>query len=125
MDRSPHQYLSLRRISRHLYALAQTASGGPTIALSRQRSANRHRHPRKAARDAIGRGLVHWDWFAGRLDQPVSFEQDAVALRLRLEQKADRHKSRAAQQSNQHYPTVRLLIRVMKRMGHVATQHWN
>jgi hypothetical protein len=82
-------------------------------------------HPRKAARDAIERGLIHWDWFAGRLDQPVGAEQDAVVLRLGLEQKADRHKSRAAQQPDQHYPTVRLFIRVMKRMGHVATQYRN
>jgi hypothetical protein len=56
----------------------------------------------RARRRSSDRGLVHWGWFAGRLDQPVSFEQDAV-VPLGLEQKADRHERRAAQQSDQHY----------------------
>jgi hypothetical protein len=73
-------------------------------------------------RIATTKALVHRDWFASRLDQPVSFEQNAIIFRLGLKQEADGYESRATQQSDQHHPTMRLLVRVMKRMGHAATQ---
>jgi hypothetical protein len=73
-------------------------------------------------RIATTKALVHRDWFASRLDQPVSFEQNAIIFRLGLDQEADGYESRATQQSDQHHPTMRLLVRVVKRMGHAATQ---
>ena len=72
-----------------------------------------------------GQNLIHRQRFAGGLNQPVGLEQYVVVFRLRLQEEADRDKSRTEQQPNHHHATVCLLVSIMKRMGHGNTQHRN